>query len=184
VRYEEFMPDTQQIGEGLIVNSPGWEQKLKENRDAFALNFTTRTGAAGGRDFATVFSTGTSAAAIVDRLFTNVGVAPLAAERAALIAELSPNPDSPALRASVLRKVADSPVVVRNEFQKAFVLMQYFGYLRRNPNDVGFNGQPDPNFVGFNFWLKKLEDNGGDFHRAEMVRAFLVSDEYRQRFGR
>jgi hypothetical protein len=181
VRYEDFMPDTQQIGEGIVVNAPGWEQKLKANRDAFALDFVTRTGAAGGRDFADAFPKGTSAEQIVDRLFVNVGVTPLAAERAALVAELSPDPDSAALRASVLRRVADSPVVVRNEFKKAFVLMQYFGYLRRNPDAA-----PEANrdFAGFNFWLAKLEEAGGDFHRAEMVRSFLVSDEYRQRFGR
>jgi hypothetical protein len=183
VRYEDFMPDTQRIGEGLIVNSLGWEQKLAANREAFLLDFVSRTGATGGRNFANAFPAGTPAATIVDRLFQNVGFAPLAAERQALINELAPNPDSAALRASVLRKVADSPLVVRNEFTKAFVLMQYFGYLRRNPDGVGFDGQPDPNFVGYNHWLQKLEANGGDFHRAEMVRAFLESIEYRQRFG-
>ena len=180
VRYEDFMPDTQQIGEGVVVNSLGWEQRLTANRDAFVLDFVTRAGAPGSRSFAAAFPAGTSAEAVVDRLFANAGVVPLAAERAALVAELSPNPDSPALRASVLGKVADSPLVVRNEFKKAFVLMQYFGYLRRNPNDA-----PERNrdFAGYNFWLQKLEENGGDFHRAEMVRSFLISDEYRQRFG-
>jgi hypothetical protein len=56
--------------------------------------------------------------------------------------------------------------------------MQYFGYLRRNPDD-----SPDGGFQGFAFWLDKLEDNGGDFRRAEMVRAFIESIEYRRRFG-
>ncbi len=36
--------------------------------------------------------------------------------------------------------------------------------------------------TGFNFWLKKLNDFGGDFHKAEMVRAFIQSSEYRNRF--
>ena len=182
VRYADFMPDTQRIGEGVVVNSLGWEQRLTANRDAFVLDFVTRTTDPAGRNFASKFPAGTSAAAIVDKLFQNAGVTPLAAERQALIDELSVNPDSAALRASVLRKVADGPALVRQEFKKAFVLMQYFGYLRRNPDDVGFDGQPDPNFVGYNFWLSKLEENGGDFHRAEMVRAFIESIEYRQRF--
>jgi hypothetical protein len=60
----------------------------------------------------------------------------------------------------------------------AFVEMQYFGYLRRNPQDP-----PNTDLSGFNFWLNKLNEFGGDFRRAEMVKAFLVSGEYRQRFG-
>nr|MBA3243393.1 hypothetical protein [Acidobacteriota bacterium] len=57
-------------------------------------------------------------------------------------------------------------------------LMQYFGYLRRNPNDL-----PDTNHSGYNFWLGKLNDNGGDFRRAQMVQAFIDSIEYRRRFA-
>jgi hypothetical protein len=66
----------------------------------------------------------------------------------------------------------------QQEFNRAFVLMQYFGYLRRNPNDA-----PDVNFDGYNFWLNKLNQFNGDFKAAEMVKAFLTSMEYRQRFG-
>jgi hypothetical protein len=61
--------------------------------------------------------------------------------------------------------------------------MQYFGYLRRNPDDVGFDGNPDPNFLGFNFWLGKLNSFNGDFRAAEMVKAFITSIEYRRRYG-
>jgi len=58
------------------------------------------------------------------------------------------------------------------------VLMQYFGYLRRAPNDP-----PNTDFSGFDFWFNKLEQFGGDYRRAEMVKAFLASDEYRARFS-
>ncbi|HEX8687815.1 MAG TPA: S8 family serine peptidase, partial [Pyrinomonadaceae bacterium] len=177
VRYEEFMPDTQRIGEGVVVNADGWEGRLAANRDAFLLDFV-RTAR-----FKAAFPDGTAPAAFVDKLFQNAGFAPPQAERQARIDELSANPDSPALRAAVLRKVADSPAFVRRETTRAFVLMQYFGYLRRNPDDVGFDGKPDPTFSGFNFWLKKLEDSGGDFRAAELVKAFVTSIEYRQRFG-
>ena len=68
--------------------------------------------------------------------------------------------------------------MVQQESNRAFVLMQYFGYLRRNPNDA-----PDGNFNGYNFWLNKLNQFNGDFAGAEMVRAFLGSTEYRHRFG-
>jgi len=58
------------------------------------------------------------------------------------------------------------------------VLMQYLGYLRRNPNDL-----PDTSYAGYTFWLNKLNHFNGDFVAAEMVKAFISSGEYRQRFG-
>jgi hypothetical protein len=58
------------------------------------------------------------------------------------------------------------------------VLMQYYGYLRRDP-DAG----PDASFRGWEFWLNKLDSFGGDYVRAEMVKAFIDSEEYRRRFG-
>jgi hypothetical protein len=58
--------------------------------------------------------------------------------------------------------------------------MQYFGYLRRNPNDAP---EITLDFQGYNFWLNKLNQYQGDFVGAEMVKAFIVSGEYRQRFG-
>ena len=58
--------------------------------------------------------------------------------------------------------------------------MQYFGYLRRNPNDAPDIGL---DYSGFEFWLNKLNQAGGNFVSAEMVNSFLVSDEYRHRFA-
>jgi hypothetical protein len=56
--------------------------------------------------------------------------------------------------------------------------MQYYGYLRRNPNDL-----PDSDFSGYQFWLGKLDEFHGNYIAAEMVKAFITSDEYRKRFG-
>ena len=78
----------------------------------------------------------------------------------------------------MLLKVADDSDFKAREFNPAFVLMEYIGYLRRSPNDP-----PDSDFSGYDFWLAKLNEFGGDYRHAEMVRAFLVSTEYRQRFG-
>jgi hypothetical protein len=50
--------------------------------------------------------------------------------------------------------------------------MEYAGYLRR-----------DPDTSGFNFWLNKLNSFNSNFLDAEMVKAFISSSEYRQRFG-
>ncbi len=75
-------------------------------------------------------------------------------------------------RATVLRKIAESQQFSDLEFNRAFVLMQYFGYLRR-----------DPDGAGYAFWLDKLNSFQGSFRNAEMVKAFISSSEYRQRFG-
>jgi hypothetical protein len=75
-------------------------------------------------------------------------------------------------RAQALRVVAESEEIRDAEFRRAFVLMQYFGYLRR-----------DPDAAGYDFWLSKLNQFDGDYIRAEMVKAFISSDEYRKRFG-
>lgn len=75
-------------------------------------------------------------------------------------------------RAQVLRAVAESEELALNEANPTFVLMEYFAYLRR-----------DPDTAGFNFWLNKLNAFNGNFRNAEMVKAFLNSTEYRQRFG-
>jgi uncharacterized protein (TIGR03118 family) len=75
-------------------------------------------------------------------------------------------------RATVLRKVAEAEELKLREFNRAFVLMQYFGYLRR-----------DPDSAGYQFWLNKLNAFNGDFVASEMVKAFIKSSEYRQRFG-
>jgi len=75
-------------------------------------------------------------------------------------------------RAQVLRMIAETDELQTREFNQAFVAMEYFGYLRR-----------DPDTSGFNFWLNKLNTFNGNFRNAEMVKAFLASSEYRQRFG-
>ncbi len=75
-------------------------------------------------------------------------------------------------RATVLRKVAEAEELRLREFNRAFVTMEYFGYLRR-----------DADAAGFAFWLNKLNEFNGNFVAAEMVKAFILSNEYRQRFG-
>lgn len=83
-----------------------------------------------------------------------------------------------AARSRALRDVAENATRYQHEFNRAFVLMQYIGYLRRNPNDA-----PDGDYTGYDFWLTKLNAFNGNFVAAEMVKAFITSGEYRQRFG-
>jgi hypothetical protein len=72
-----------------------------------------------------------------------------------------PNPNDP--RYSELKQTS--------QYNPAFVLMQYFGYLRR---DV------DP--AGYAFWLDIVNNREPNNYRA-MVCAFLTSREYQLRFG-
>src|SRR5437016_12302022 len=119
-------------------------------------------------------------AQFVDTLFANAGLTPSATDRNATIGEFgsATNTADAAARARALRRVAENPTLVTNEFNRAFVLMQFFGYLRRNPNDL-----PDSDYTGYDFWLTKLNQFNGNFVNAEMVKAFINSTEYRQRFG-
>jgi hypothetical protein len=172
VRMQQFFPDTQQIGRGIVVGQGIWEQQLEANKQAFALEFVQRP------EFVARYPRTLSAADFVNALDANAGGVLSPEEKTALISELAPNPADASLRADVLRKVAEDPDLVRNEFNKAFVLMQYFGYMRRNPDDA-----PDADFGGWQFWLDKLNQFGGNFVNAEMVKAFINSVEYRQRFG-
>jgi hypothetical protein len=117
----------------------------------------------------------------VDALFINAGVIPSGEDRAAAVAEFGTarTTSDLAARGRSLRKVAENSALTAQEFNKAFVLMQYFGYLHRDPN-----GGPDADFSGYNFWLNKLENFNGNYGNAQMVKSFLVSGEYRQRFPR
>ena len=83
-----------------------------------------------------------------------------------------------AKRAQVVRSLAENQTLQQREFNRAFVLMQYFGYLRRNPDDT-----QDTDYTGYEFWLTKLNQFNGNYTNAEMVKAFIASIEYRQRFG-
>ncbi|MCM3872767.1 MAG: hypothetical protein ND895_18965 [Pyrinomonadaceae bacterium] len=168
---ETFMPETRTIGFGVVVNQQGWEALLEANKQAFVLGFVQRP------DFQTAYPANMTAAQFVDQMDTNAGLVLSSSERSTLIGQLSPSPASAALRAGVLRAIAENSNLQQREFNKAFVLMQYYSYLGRNPNAM-----PDNNFAGWQFWLNKLNEHNGNFVTAEMVKAFIVSGEYNARF--
>ena len=172
VTFNDLLRDTQRIGQGVQVNVGAWRSQLEANKQAFAIAFVQRA------DFLAAFPNSMTAVDFVTQLNTRAGGVLSAAEQTTLINILGTAPSDVIHRAQVLRAVAEDADLKNAEFNKAFVLMQYFGYLRRNPNDA-----PDADFSGFNFWLTKLNDFNGDFVHAEMVKAFITSIEYRQRFG-
>lgn len=169
VRLDEFIPDTQSIGQGVIVNQANWQQQLENNKQAFIAEFVQRS------RFTTAFPATITAEQFVDTLNSNAGNPLSQSERDQLIRDLSTNTRT---RAQVLRAVAEDADLISAEFNRAFVLMQYFGYLRRNPNDF-----QDSDYTGFDFWLTKLNLFQGNYVNAEMVKAFINSGEYRHRFG-
>jgi uncharacterized delta-60 repeat protein len=170
VVFSEFLPDTQQIGQGVVVGQTGWEATLENNKRVFMEAFVRRS------RFATAFPPGTSAGQYVDTLNANAGGVLTTAERDLLVSDLISGAKT---AGQVLRVVAEDQDLQTREFNKAFVLMQYFGYLRRNPNDPP---EQTLDFQGYNFWLGKLNQFNGNFQNADMVQAFLTSGEYRGRF--
>jgi len=171
IRFNEFLPDTQEIARGVVVGNPGWELLLEANKQSFADRFVQRSRFTAPN----AFPTSLTESQFVDKLNNNAGGVLLPAERIALINDLASGAKT---RAQVVRTIAEDSDLITSEKNRAFVLMQYFGYLRRNPNDT-----PDTNYTGYDFWLTKLVQFNGNFVNAEMVKAFITSGEYRQRFG-
>jgi subtilisin family serine protease len=169
LRLNEFTPDTQEIGRGVIVGQGDWQTQLETNKQNFFSSLVNRPA------FVLQYPSSLSYRQFVDALNVNAGGVLSQTDRDALVAGLQNGAET---RATVLRKVAENQTFANREFNAAFVLMQYFGYLRRNPDDP-----PDNNLAGYNFWLNKLNSFNGDYIKAEMVRSFIVSQEYRKRFG-
>jgi hypothetical protein len=161
--FAQFMPDTRTVGLGVVVGREGWQAKLLANKQAFIDAFVNRAAFHAAYD-------GLSSSDYVDALISHTGVSFTAAERDELLSGLGTGTMT---RADVLRSIAENNRFVSAKFNEAFVMMEYFGYLRR-----------DADSSGFAFWLNKLNQFDGNFERADMVKAFIVAGEYRDRFPR
>jgi hypothetical protein len=170
VRLNEFLADTQQIGRGVVIGNPGAELLLESNKQALIAEFVQRS------RFTSLYPASMSAGAFVNELSVKAGPGVVSnAEFNQLVADLSSGAKT---RAEVLRAIAEDSNLFAAESNRAFVLAQFFGYLRRTPND-----SPDSDYTGYDFWLGKLNQFNGNFVNAEMVKAFIVSSEYQLRFG-
>ena len=174
VRANEFLTDTQRMGRGLVVGQPGWETVLENNKQAYALEFVQTA------RFISAQPISLTPSQFVDRLNLNAGNVLSASERTTAINLFggAGNTNNVTARAQAVRQIAEDQDLYNAEFNRAFVLAQFFGYLRRNANDA-----PDTDYTGFDFWLTKLNQFNGNYIAAEMVKAFIASDEYRKRFG-
>jgi hypothetical protein len=176
--YLEFMRDASQVSEGIVVNNQISGTVVEANRNRLASEFVQRP------EFQAKYG-GLSNTSYVLELFNTTAIPATPADKQSLIDGLDNRTET---RASVLRKVVDGTVVIsegnvqftttygqafyNQETRRVFVFMEYVGYLRRNPDAEGFN-----------FWLSKLNQYGGNPFQAEMVRSFILSPEYRSRFG-
>lgn len=152
--YAEFMPDLSRVS-GFLT-----EAEKEANKVAFVDEFMQRT------EFKNKYDSQTTATAYVDTLLQAAGL-PNHPSRDGWIDGLN---KGTLTRAKVLRELAESTQVFDRFYNEAFVVMQYFGYLRRDPDSLYLN------------WIKTMNDTGGNYRI--MVNGFLNSQEYRSRFGK
>jgi len=160
--YAEFMPDTATVAQNVIVGTGDWARQLEANKQAFVDAWVQRPAFRAAYD-------GLTNESYVDTIISQTGGS-FNGDRDALVGGLT---SGSLTRAAVLRQVAEDQGFVSAKRNATFVMMEYFGYLRRDPDESGYQ-----------FWLNKLNQFGGNFEQAEMVKAFIVSGEYRGRFVR
>jgi hypothetical protein len=154
------------LADGVIVGQPNALTRLEANKQAYVLALVNSSA------FGTRYAAATTAETFVDALFASAGITPTTSERSDAITAYNSQGTQSLSRAAALRFISDSPKLRSAEVSQAFVLMEYMGYLRRDPDDAGYQ-----------FWLAKLLAAGGDFQASDMVKAFITSTEYRLRFG-
>jgi hypothetical protein len=163
VLYSTFTQDVQELGNGYVFLEPGADAVLESNKVGYFNEFVNRP------EFTAKYPVSLANQQFADALLTTANLPTSGAFRDSLINGLN---GGTITRAGVLRAIAESDTLHTREFNAAFVAMEYFGYLRR-----------DPDTVGYNFWLQKLNDFNGNYIQAEMVKAFIESSEVRRRFG-
>jgi hypothetical protein len=157
--YSEYMVDRRQV-----IGGPS----LATQKAAFADGFVGLT------EFVQKYQGNTTAESFVDALLQNVQQSSqldLSSRRSALINQYNAGAGMTQSRSLVLRALADDAVLKQAEYNAAFVLTEYFGYLRRNP-------EPE----GYTFWLNVLNHGDVGNYRG-MVCSFITSTEYQQRFS-
>jgi uncharacterized repeat protein (TIGR01451 family) len=153
--FSKFLSDR-----GQLVGGPG----LPQSTINFANNFILRA------EFKAAYPEAMTPTEFVNKLFdtANLTGAANSALRQTAIDGLTANMKT---RSQVLQDVIDAGEFKIREYNPAFVLMQYFGYLRRNPEQEGYD-----------FWLNVLNNREPNNFQG-MICAFLTSAEYQNRFG-
>jgi hypothetical protein len=142
---------------------------LEAEKQAFAESFVQQA------EFTAKFQSNSTAESFVDALLVNLqqtaGV-DLSSQRDSLMARYTSGANQMLSRTLVLRDIIEQAALRDANYNPAFVLTEYFGYLRRNPDRVGYN-----------FWLNVLnEGDPGNYHR--MICSFITSTAYQHRFSK
>jgi hypothetical protein len=157
--YDEYSVDRQQV-----IGGPA----LDAEKTALAEGFVQRA------EFVSKYESATGADTFVDALLRSVqetsGVN-LSSQRTNYVTAYNSSNSVVASRALVVRALADEGAFKQAEYNAAFVLAEYFGYLRRNPDQRGYE-----------FWLNVL-NNGDPGNYRGMVCAFINTAEYQRRFS-
>ncbi len=157
-QYDEFVTDARRVS-GLTA------EEVIAKRFDFSEDFLARTAVANA------FS-GTSNEAFVDRVLSNLGISLVNADpatgetRNTLVNALNAGTKT---RAQVLRIIVESTEAIAAQFNRAFVAIQYYGYLRRTPEPQGYQNN-----------LNALNATNNS---RQLINGFLNSIEYRLRFG-
>jgi hypothetical protein len=149
--YTEFIPDMVKVG-----GSQSPQQEI-DSKNQYMNDFVLRT------DFKNIYDA-LNNQQFVDKLEQTAGVT--LSNKATLVNNLNTGSQT---RAQVARTVIESQPVFDKFFHRGFVSMQYFGYLRRDPDTIGFKN-----------WVDTLDADPSNFRH--MIFGFIYSTEYRNRF--
>ncbi|MGI8566328.1 MAG: Calx-beta domain-containing protein, partial [Pyrinomonadaceae bacterium] len=161
--YAEFIPDMSRLSG---FQTPAEQES---NKTAFVNDFMARP------EFAARFgglTTAAQAQAFVEKLEMTAGVKVAEPLRAQLISEMASGQKT---AAQTVRAFVESQQVWDKFFYRGFVAMQYFGYLRRDPETAGYND-----------WVDVLTNGRGQIVKGDyrhLIFGFIYSTEYRARFG-
>jgi hypothetical protein len=147
-----------------VVGGP----QLETDKAAFARSFVE------GAEFQAQYPLTMNDEVFVDALLRTAqqsSALDLSSNRAALLTLYNSGSTATASRSLVLRSVVEGTAFKQTQYNAAFVLMEYYGYLGRNPDSNGYD-----------FWLHVLNDGDRNNYRG-MVCSFITSAEYQQRFS-
>jgi hypothetical protein len=150
--YDEYVPDVAKVS-GFLSTAD-----LEANKVAFSNEWVARPA------FAARYNT-LGNDAFVDSLCNTVG---LPSHPSKQFWKNSLNAGS-LTRAQVVRGLVESAEMAGKYYTEAFVIMQYFGYLRRSAD------------ISYQAWITTMNANPANYR--VMINGFLNSAEYRRRFG-